>query len=88
MNCYLFNHSNFSVCKAAVRNKPSLQIFEHINCGLVVLSSLQHIHASHYEDSGLHGDTFQRAAIQPSCSNSSPYMNRQDVAMGEGRSVW
>ena len=56
MTCYLCNHSNFSVRKGAVRDNPSLQIIECTNCGLVTLSSLQHIQAGHYEDSGMHGD--------------------------------
>jgi len=56
MTCYLCNHPDFSVRKGAVRDNPSLQIIECTNCGLVALSSLQHIQAGHYEDSGMHGD--------------------------------
>ncbi len=57
MTCYLCNHPDFSIRKGAVRDNPSLQIIECTNCGLVALSSLQHIHTSHYEDSGMHGDS-------------------------------
>lgn len=57
MNCYLCNHDSFSIRKGAVRDNPALQIFECNNCGLVSLSSLQHIQAGHYENSGMHGDT-------------------------------
>lgn len=57
MNCYLCNHGSFSTRKGAVRDNPTLQIFECNNCGLVSLSSLQHIQAGHYENSGMHGDT-------------------------------
>ena len=56
MTCYLCNHPDFSVRKGAVRDNPSLQIIECTNCGLVALSSLQHIQPGHYEDSGMHGD--------------------------------
>jgi len=56
MVCYLCNHPDFSVRKGAVRDNSSLQIIECTNCGLVMLSSHQHIQAGHYEDSGMHGD--------------------------------
>jgi len=56
MSCYLCNHPNFSVRNGSVRDDASLQIIECTNCGLVALSSVQHIQASHYEDSGMHGD--------------------------------
>jgi 2-polyprenyl-3-methyl-5-hydroxy-6-metoxy-1,4-benzoquinol methylase len=56
MTCYLCNHPDFRVRKGAVRDDQSLQIIECTNCGLVALSSLQHIQDGHYEDSGMHGD--------------------------------
>ncbi len=56
MTCYLCDHSDFRVRKGAVRDAPSLQILECANCGLVALSSLQHISAGHYEESGMHGE--------------------------------
>lgn len=55
MTCYLCNQPDFSVRKGVVRDAPSFQILECTNCGLVALSSLQHIEAGHYEDSGMHG---------------------------------
>ncbi len=55
MNCYLCNNTNFETRKGAVRDNPSLQIIECVNCGLVSLSSDQHIVVDHYEDSGMHG---------------------------------
>lgn len=57
MTCYLCNHHAFSIRKGAVRDNPNLQILECNNCGLVALSSLQHIQAGHYENSGMHGGT-------------------------------
>jgi len=56
MNCYLCKHSDFSIRKGRVRDNPSLQILECDGCGLVMLSSFEHIRASHYEDSGMHGE--------------------------------
>lgn len=55
MTCYLCNHSEFKLRKGAVRDDPTLQILECLNCGLVMLSSRQHIRDGHYEDSGMYG---------------------------------
>jgi len=38
-----------------VRDAPRLQILECTTCGLVTLSSFDHIEPGHYEDSGMHG---------------------------------
>jgi len=54
--CYLCGHSDFSRRSGSVRDATSLQILECGNCGLVALSSLQHIQDSHYANSGMHGD--------------------------------
>ena len=54
--CYLCCNTEFSVREGVVRDNPSLQIIECTNCGLVSLSSLQHIQTGHYEESGMHGD--------------------------------
>lgn len=55
MNCYLCGSASFSVRKGRVRDAPSLQILECSNCGLVSLSSLDHIQPGFYENSGMHG---------------------------------
>lgn len=55
-HCYLCNCSDFIPRKGKVRDNDTLNILECSNCGLVFLSSSQHIHDSHYEDSGMHGD--------------------------------
>src|SRR5438445_564277 len=55
MRCYLCNHADFNVRKGAVRDNPSLTVLECGNCGLVTLSSLDHIPEGHYEGSGMHG---------------------------------
>ena len=56
MTCYLCKHPYFNIRKGAVRDDSSLQIIECTSCGLVALSSLQHIQTGHYEDSGMHGN--------------------------------
>jgi hypothetical protein len=55
MNCYLCNSTSFKTRKGQVRDAPDLKIFECTECGLVTLSSLQHIQTGFYEDSGMHG---------------------------------
>lgn len=55
MNCYLCNSTSFTVRKGLVRDAPDLKILECICCGLVTLSSLEHIQKGFYEDSGMHG---------------------------------
>jgi 2-polyprenyl-3-methyl-5-hydroxy-6-metoxy-1,4-benzoquinol methylase len=56
MICYLCGHSDFTRRPGSVRDDSSLQILECDECGLVSLSSLEHIQASHYAESGMHGD--------------------------------
>jgi 2-polyprenyl-3-methyl-5-hydroxy-6-metoxy-1,4-benzoquinol methylase len=55
MNCYLCNSTSFNTRKGQVRDAPDLKIFECTECGLVTLSSLQHIQTGFYENSGMHG---------------------------------
>jgi 2-polyprenyl-3-methyl-5-hydroxy-6-metoxy-1,4-benzoquinol methylase len=55
MNCYLCNSTYFKTRKGQVRDAPDLKILECADCGLVTLSSLQHIESGFYEDSGMHG---------------------------------
>ena len=55
MNCYLCNSTSFTTRKGQVRDVPDLKILECTDCGLVTLSSLEHIQAGFYEDSGMHG---------------------------------
>ena len=54
--CYLCDHRGFRIRNGTVRDDASLKVRECSNCGLVTLSSLQHISAGHYENSGMHGD--------------------------------
>lgn len=63
MNCYLCNSKYFKTRKGQVRDAPDLNILECTNCGLVTLSSLEHIQAGFYEESGMHG-------IEPASMNA------------------
>jgi 2-polyprenyl-3-methyl-5-hydroxy-6-metoxy-1,4-benzoquinol methylase len=49
-SCYICNHTEFKKRKGMVRDDPSIQIFECVNCSLVALSSIKHIQADHYAD--------------------------------------
>lgn len=55
MKCYLCDSTSFSHRKGQVRDAPDLDILECNDCRLVTLSSLTHIQAGFYEDSGMHG---------------------------------
>jgi 2-polyprenyl-3-methyl-5-hydroxy-6-metoxy-1,4-benzoquinol methylase len=56
MACYVCDGSDFRIRKGTVRDDASLRILECEQWGLVTLSSLEHIRAGHYEESGMHGD--------------------------------
>jgi 2-polyprenyl-3-methyl-5-hydroxy-6-metoxy-1,4-benzoquinol methylase len=55
MKCYLCNTTAFTTRKGQVRDAPELEILECANCGLVTLSSRDHIQPGFYEQSGMHG---------------------------------
>lgn len=48
--CYICNQTEFRIRKGTVRDDPSIEIFECVNCGLVALSSTEHIQTDHYVD--------------------------------------
>jgi 2-polyprenyl-3-methyl-5-hydroxy-6-metoxy-1,4-benzoquinol methylase len=54
-NCYLCDSISFITRKGQVRDAPDLKILECTDCGLVTLSSQEHIQDGFYEDSGMHG---------------------------------
>ena len=56
IKCYLCNSTSFKTRKGVVRDVPDLEILECAGCGLVTLSSLEHIQAGFYEKSGMHGE--------------------------------
>ena len=55
MSCYLWKSTSFHTRKGQVRDAPDLKILECTHCGLVYLSSLEHIQSGFYEESGMHG---------------------------------
>lgn len=55
MICYLCRSSDFTARKGEVRDAPSMRIIKCENCGLVTLSSTDHIVPGFYESSGMHG---------------------------------
>ncbi len=52
--CYLCGGTEFNKRAGSVRDKPELEIFECASCGLVFLSSFDHIRNGFYEDSKMH----------------------------------
>lgn len=54
--CYLCNSNSFLNRPGKVRDNSNLEIKECENCGLVFLSSFDHIDQAHYKDSGMHGN--------------------------------
>jgi 2-polyprenyl-3-methyl-5-hydroxy-6-metoxy-1,4-benzoquinol methylase len=55
MHCYLCHSVNFFERPGSVRDNSDLNILECQNCGLVQLSSQEHLKAGHYENSRMHG---------------------------------
>ena len=56
MKCYLCGNTNFKDRPGSVRNNPGLLVFECLSCGLVFLSSFDHIEATFYSNSGMHSE--------------------------------
>jgi len=52
--CYLCGGANFNKRPGSVRDRPELEVFECASCGLVFISSFDHIRDSFYENSGMH----------------------------------
>ena len=53
--CYLCDGTEFNKRPGSVRDRSQLEILECASCGLVFLSSFDHIHEDFYENSGMHG---------------------------------
>jgi len=54
MSCYLCKSDEYSKRTGTVRDKPDIDILECSGCGLVYLSSSDHIQDEHYQESGMH----------------------------------
>lgn len=52
--CYLCDGSRFQTRPGKVRDSDALEVLECLSCGLVFLSSFDHIQEDFYEDSGMH----------------------------------
>ncbi len=53
--CYLCGSTKFKKRLGSIRDRPELEVFECASCGLVFLSSFDHIRDRFYENSGMHG---------------------------------
>ena len=56
MSCYLCKSDKYSKRTGSVRDNPDIDVLECSDCGLVYLSSFEHIQDKHYEGSGMHND--------------------------------
>lgn len=54
--CYLCGGTEFNKRPGSVRDRSELEILECASCGLVCLSSFDHIREGFYENSGMHGE--------------------------------
>ena len=55
-SCYLCKREHFFLRPGSVRDNKNIDVLECTNCGLVCLSSLNHIEIDHYQNSGMHGN--------------------------------
>ena len=56
IKCYLCGGTEFNKRPGSVRDRSELEILECASCGLVCLSSFDHIREGFYENSGMHGE--------------------------------
>jgi 2-polyprenyl-3-methyl-5-hydroxy-6-metoxy-1,4-benzoquinol methylase len=54
VECYLCSSLEFITRKGVVRDDPTIQIFECIDCSFVYLSQAKHITSEFYQNSGMH----------------------------------
>ena len=55
-HCYLCGGTKFNKRPGNVRDNPELEVLECVSCGLVFLSSFDHIRDDFYENSEMHGE--------------------------------
>jgi 2-polyprenyl-3-methyl-5-hydroxy-6-metoxy-1,4-benzoquinol methylase len=55
-NCYLCNSSKIRKRKGSVRDNSSIDVLECANCGLVFLSSFDHVNKDYYSDAHMNDD--------------------------------
>ncbi len=56
MSCYLCQSNEYSKRTGTVRDNRDIDVLQCDECGLVYLSSTDHIKKEHYEESGMHDD--------------------------------
>lgn len=54
--CYLCGNTEFNKRPGSVRDRPELEVFKCASCGLVFLSSFDHVRDGFYENSEMHGE--------------------------------
>jgi len=54
--CYLCGSTEFNKKPGSVRDNPELEVLECASCGLVFLSSFDHVRVGFYENSEMHGE--------------------------------
>lgn len=57
LSCYLCGKDEFMKRDGNVRDNPILEIIECLSCGLVFLSSFDHIHKDFYQEARMHGES-------------------------------
>lgn len=57
--CYLCGRNDFRIIHYGTRDNPNLNVLMCTNCGLVSLSSFDHITDDFYSDSGMHTETME-----------------------------
>lgn len=56
LSCYLCGKNEFRKRNGKVRDNPDLEIMECLSCGLVFLSSFDHIHKDFYQEARMHDE--------------------------------
>lgn len=56
MKCYLCENNDFELVHKGTRDNDNIDVLRCKKCGLVFLSSFQHVHNDFYESSGMFGD--------------------------------
>lgn len=68
VRCYLCSGIDLVEREGSVRDRPELKIFECSSCGLVFLSSFDHIETGFYEDSGMHTQHMNPESLLRTCA--------------------
>lgn len=75
MKCYLCDSNNYRKRDGKVRDNENLDILECNNCGLVFLSSGNHIDENYYEESNMSEDSNMEEWLQETCVDDNRRFN-------------